>query len=417
MKFKKIILTITILFATQVTIFSQGNSSYTRIGLGDLNYSFSARKFAMGGLGVAVSDKNSLSEINPAAWNALNQTRVDFGFGYNGLFLSNNQNSAYSGNAEFNGFTLAFPISKDNGIGFALGMLPFTNVRYKVQQSYTLQQSTPQNYNITYEGNGGLSKLFFGSSYTLPFGVSIGATLDYYLGTINYTSTADFNNSSNISSSYLRTYRPNGLGSTFGLISPDLSSIFNSKSLTDLRLGFSANYVSNLNTDTILTSKSNVGIDTLGSGTVEINVPMRINAGISFTMNDSYLVTLDFASQAWHDYSFNNIKSSELRNSVKVSAGFEYQHKRVLGETFWEQFSLRAGLSYEQTPYIVNNKGIDEMSVSAGFSIPLGLENGLDVGLQYAIRGTKEANLMQEHRLRLDVGISLGEIWFLRRDN
>jgi len=88
----------------------------------------------------------------------------------------------------------------------------------------------------------------------------------------------------------------------------------------------------------------------------------------------------------------------------------------VLGSTFWEQIILRAGLSYEQTQYLIYGKGINQYSVSLGVSLPLSNENTLDFGLMYARRGTKELNLLQEDIIKLGIGFSLGELWFLRQD-
>jgi hypothetical protein len=81
-----------------------------------------------------------------------------------------------------------------------------------------------------------------------------------------------------------------------------------------------------------------------------------------------------------------------------------------------EQIILRGGLSYEELPYIVSGIGVNEYSVSGGFSIPLTLDNTLDIGIQYASRGSLENGLMKEDRIRLSVGISLGDIWFIRQE-
>jgi len=87
-----------------------------------------------------------------------------------------------------------------------------------------------------------------------------------------------------------------------------------------------------------------------------------------------------------------------------------------LGSTFWEQMVWRAGLSFEQTQYQINGTGINQYSVGGGFGLPMGSENSLDISIQYSTRGTTESNLLKEDRITLNLGFSLGEVWFIRQE-
>ncbi len=394
-------------------IYSQSSSPYSRIGIGDMLYAQSARKLGMGQLGSADAEKNFISFYNPAALYQLKRTRIEFNLNYHGSFLSGDNVSAYYAKAEFGGFSIAFPISERYGIGAAGGLIPYSNVSYDVESSSVTSISS---YTTAYKGKGGLSKLFIGSSYRLPFDLSIGATFDYYFGNIDYTSSITFSDQSNADAIYTNEYRPKGLGSTVGLLSPDLAAAFDMNGITNFRFGLSYNYISNLKTDTVLTSSTTLGTDTVTTGIVNMKIPGRISAGLSFVVNKKYLLTFDYAIQAWEKYTFNNKGSENLRNSSKISAGFEYTPQISLGTSFWEQIIWRAGLSFEQTQYLVNNEGINQYSVSGGFSLPLSTANTLDLGLQYAIRGANDPGLYKENILKAYLTISLGDIWFIREE-
>mgnify|MGYP000172735218 CR=1 FL=1 len=396
----------------QYSLFGQNSSSYSRFGIGDINYTFSAVRLGMGQLGVALEGKNTVDAINPAGWNNLMLTRIDFGFNYSGLFLSSNTSKTYYGKGVFNGFTFAFPISHQYGIGAAVGLIPYSNISYKVEQNFI--RKSVADYNVIYEGSGGLSKLFIGSSYRLPFGLNIGASFNYYFGTMKYNSIINFNSGNNNLAEYKTTYSPFGLGSTVGIISPDFSYVFKSKDITDFRIAFATDIIGNLRTDTILTSKSTAGLDTLGLGTVTMKIPLRINAGISLRIRNDYIFTVDYMYQPWKRYSFNNHFPGDLRNASKFSAGFQYMPQYSPDLSFLEQFSWRAGLSFEQTQYLVNGIGINQYSISGGFSLPLNFANSLDVGIQYSIRGSTQSGLYKENTIKMDVDISLGELWFIR---
>ncbi len=394
-------------------LFSQSSSVYSRFGIGDPVYSYSGRGVGLTKSGTSTAVPDFVSISNPASWYVLKKARFEAAVNYNGTFLKSKSESSYYGKAQFNGFTFGFPVSQKYGIGAVTGIVPFTNVSYKSVSKYTSPDPEVGSYSTTYEGQGGLSKLFLGSSYKLPFDLVIGASLDYYFGNLEYFSNITFDNQSNSNASYLRKYSPNGLGYSFGLISPDLSQIINIDNVSNFRVGASFINVSKLKTDTSFTSTSSLGTDTLGFNKVYMKIPYRLSAGLSFMLDNKYLLSLDYVYQPWSDYALNNINSPYLRNSNRFSAGFEYRPKADIESSFWEQIILRLGLSYEQTQYIINNQGINRFSVAGGFSLPLAAGNTIDIGIEYSIKGTNNDNLFKENNLRINFGISLGEIWFV----
>lgn len=411
-RFILILITLTI---SSSFIIAQTGSAYSRYGIGDLDFSYSAKMLSIGGIGSAQLDQSHIITTNPASWSALDRTRIEMGIGYTGLNLSNSVNNYFTSETEFKGFTFGFPVSSKYGIGVALGLIPYSTVSYKSVKNNTSTDPNVPDYSVTFEGKGGISKLFVGSSVGLPFGFIGGASFDYYFGNLRYFSEIEFiDNTTNLNTNYENNIRATGFGTSVGLISPNLASSFGITALSDLRFGLSANYMGDLNTDTLLTATSISLIDTLSNYNTKMSVPLRINGGISFEFSQSYKVNLDYSYQAWSDYKLNNIKNNNLRNAQRFSTGFEYTPKRVLGMSLWEQIVWRGGLSYEQTQYKFNDTGIDQFSVFGGFSFPMGVENSIDVGLQYAIRGTNDNNLLKENFVKIYLGISFGELWFLR---
>lgn len=411
MKLKLVVLYI--LLSANV-IFSQSSSPYTRYGVGDLKYSFSPRMQGIGQLGVSILDNSNISTINPASWSVLNRTRIEFALGYNGVNISNGEKSFYTAETEIDGFTFGFPVSNLYGISIAAGLVPYSRISYKTVQSYTSNDTLISDYSMSYEGKGGLSRLFIGSSYKLPLDLSVGATLDYYFGNLNYLSIINFTSQDNYSAEYELSYRPTGFGSTLGLVSPNFNKYLKFEFLTDLRFGGSLSYFSEFDTDTILTTKSSLLVDTLSESTVKMKIPTRINLGLSFIIDRNYLFTFDYSTQNFSDFEFAGENKSMLRKVNKFSTGFEFIPSQQLGMTFWERVSWRMGLSYEQTPYYFNNVGINQYSFYGGCTVPLGVDNRIDFAVQYAIRGTIENNLLKENFIKFNVGISFGELWFIR---
>lgn len=412
----KLLSTSVLLFMLLMPIAAQNSSVYSRYGIGDLEYGYSPKLIAIGDLGIAQLDQDHLLISNPAGWSAMAKTRIEFGFGYKGVLVSDANRSVYNSETDFKGFTFGFPVSRDLGIGVVTGLVPYSRVSYKAKENFESQTQIPA-YAVEYEGKGGLSRLFVGSSVYLPLGFSAGASLDYYFGNIDYISTINFENSEDfISTTYENLRRSTGFGGTFGTITPNLAKAFGLEFFNDLRFGLSYSFIGNLSTDTLFTSTSLFLVDTISVSNTEMKIPQRFNSGISFVFNDSYNVNLDFMYQPMSEFSFNNSSDINLRDVNKFSAGFEYKPKRSLGMTEWEQIIWRFGLSYEQTQYVFNGNGIDQFAAFAGFSYPLGLDNSIDLAVQYSKRGTTENNLLNENSIRVYLGLSFGELWFLRYD-
>lgn len=409
------LLTVFTIFISISLANAQNGSAYSRYGIGDINYGYSPKMLGIGDIGVTQLDPDHIITTNPASWAALFKTRLELSLGYKGVDVGDNFGNYFTSETEFKGFTFGFPVSRDNGIGVVAGLIPFSQVSYKAIKTFESNDVNMPSYQISYEGKGGISKMFLGSSVNLPFGFIGGATLDYYFGNLRYYSNLEFiNSTSNINTIFENNHRATGFGSTVGIITPDLSGLINLQSFSNIRLGLSVNYISDLDADTLLTATSLTLVDTFANNPTTMHIPLRINSGISFALGYSYRFNVDYVYQPWGKFTLGGLKDNNLRNAQRISAAFEYVPIRNAGMSVWEQIIWRGGLSFEETQYKFNGKGIDQFSVFGGFTFPLGVDNSLDLGIQYAMRGTKDNNLLQENFLKIYIGISFGELWFLR---
>jgi len=393
---------------------AQSSSPYSRYGIGDLKYSFSTRYQGLGQLGVSLQNKFHISTINPAAWSNFDRTKIEFALSYNSLFISDLKNKIFSAETEVEGVNFGFPISSDLGIGFAAGLIPFSRVSYQSKQNFSNPDSMFNNYDLILEGKGGLSRLFIGSSVKIPFDWSIGATLDYYFGNFKYLSAISFNNETNFPSEYNLLYNPSGIGTTLGILSPDLNTLLRIENLSNLKFGASLNVFSKFKTDSVVTSVSSVLLDTIAQYSDYMSLPTKFNFGLSFILKERYLFTFDYSSQNFSEYKIFSKTSDNLQNSYKLSTGFELQPLNELSSNFWERVLWRIGLSYEKTPYRFSGIGINQYSFFGGFSFPINPDNLIDISVQYSMRGTNEKNLIKEDFFKLNLSLVFNELWFLR---
>jgi len=412
---KNLILFCFLILAFTSIVIGQSNSVYTRAGIGDLEYGYSAKMIGIGNIGTTQLDPDHLMVTNPASWSVLSRTRIEFGIGYRGALISDNQQENYTSETEFKGVTFGIPVSREYGVGVVMGLVPYSRISYSAEKFYPTDDIIPA-YKLFYEGKGGLSKLFLGSSFFLPLGFAAGVTLDYYFGNQFYMSTINFDDPRYISTKYENTRRSTGFGTTLGLISSNLAREFRIGVISDLRIGLSYNYVGNLDTDSLFTQTSLFLVDSITNTKAEMKIPARITGGISFAIEDAYNFYLDFLFQPMSEYSFNGQPDVNLKDQSRYSLAFEYKPKKMIGMTTLEQIIWRFGLSYEQTQYTFTGRDINQYSVYGGLSYPLGIDNTIDFAVEYSNKGTIENNLLHENAIKIYLGLSFGELWFLRYD-
>jgi hypothetical protein len=413
MKKIKLFIMAALLITTEV--FSSGGSLYTRFGLGDVYYDFSARRMGMGGLGIALSDKDYLNYLNPAGLTDLRLVRFETGMFYVGDNMQDNSSSTYNANTFFSGFMFGIPLEHDLGITAIFGVVPVTNVNYAVSQQGT--DTNFSSHTLDYNGQGGISKIFLATSYKLPFGISLGISYDYYVGKIDYNSAITFASTTDFSdATFSKQYSYHGMGMTAGLISGDLSKILPFNGIKDFKIGMIYSSTVPLQCDSIISLTSSTETIETALGTSKVSLPYKFGIGAAFILQDNYQFTLDYLYQPFSQMTFGGVSFPYMQDYRKMSLGFEYRNQDVRATTFWDLVMLRGGLSYEKSQYIFNGTSINQISAYTGCSIPLGYDNSLDLAFQYGRRGTKDNDLLQENIFNFSISFSFGEIWFLRSE-
>lgn len=413
-----------VLVAGFISVQGQTNSFYSQFGYGEPEYSHTARRMGMGELGVTFEDRDFLTSLNPASWNQLRLTRLEVGVTYRGLYAQDKNNSNYFSKSGLSAFMFGIPIHRDYGISAIIGLVPYTTVAY---ESVLKNQTSGDNlYDVTFRGDGGLSKVFIGASYRLPLDIKIGASFDYYFGNLNYFTEVNYANALAVSSQYKDKVSGKFVGGTFGIITPSLDSLMGfSSSFRNLKLGFTANFVSDFNIDIISTRLVDTYLDTTDYATQLGKIPLRMIFGLGFNLGKSYQFSLDYLMQGWTSFGsdqtasgivhWSSNKNLKVEKVNKLSFGMEYREDPD-GTKFEELVIWRMGLGYENLPFSLNGEKISQFSVSGGVSVPLGRDNTVDLAIQYVNRGTTENSLVKENIFKVGVGLSFGELWFVRQD-
>jgi hypothetical protein len=396
-------------------ILASGGSPYSRYGIGDIYHYSSALQLSTGGIGVSLNSQKHLNFSNPASIFKLSNTKFNASLTSNTTILDDGSENAIYSQVRFTGFNIGFPIKEDLGMAFMLGLKPYSIVNYSIIDKINV--GTDDEAEEAFEGSGGFSKIYFGMSYLLPFDIAIGATFDYYTGNVKYQSSYnDLASSGFINSQFTNDYKYKGLGATIGLLTPDLSEYLGIEGITDLRLGAVYEMSGPINTDTSIVVLTSIGENTFESDRFHTEIPGKFDLGINFIINNNYLLVLDYIYQPWSKFEHNGLNSKDLRDLSRYSIGIEIGDQTKRFATFWELIKLRGGLSYEQSQYQIRGTGIDQIGFHLGISFPLGLENTIDIGAMYGMRGTTDSNLLKENIIKASVSLNFGELWFVRRE-
>ncbi|MCX7877100.1 MAG: hypothetical protein N2510_00500 [Ignavibacteria bacterium] len=412
---KKLIFINLVLFIASSSVISQtdknGGSLYSIFGIGDLNYTSSARTESMGILGISLYG-DYVNTLNPATWTRIQSTLFSTKFNLENIRSAQGDRKAERTYANFEGFNLSVPLNKGNGWILSLGMNSYSNVNYDTRFRASLEG---ENYTQTYSGNGGLNRLNVGFSYIIFRYFSFGAQFNYGFGNINKSLDIDFDNAALFDTRNISSNTLSGFYFNTGIIFHGFGKIFNSKKLDNLTLGLVFSSPAKLNSK--ITSRYNRSvnnIDTIESAEGKIEVPMGFGIGISNTFSGKLTVAADLWIQQWDKYLYYGNHPEEIKDNFRAGIGIEYTPSSRYDESFIKKISYRLGATYIQDYLKIKGENINQISVSAGLSLPISKYNSLDVFIKYGIRGKNENGLIKDNVVKFGASVKLGELWFLQ---
>ena len=264
----------------------------------------------------------------------------------------------------------------------------------------------------TYYGNGGIYQPYIGLAWK-PFSwISAGVTGSYIYGDITHDVTGSFSNSTVISNSYsanIKSYKVD-----FGL-----QFIAKMAPKHTLTLGTTYSLGHDMHV-TATQTKSNSGESTTTEIPNGFKLPHTYGAGFFYSYNNQWGFGADYTLEQWNGSTFFGKETGVGTDRSKISIGAEYSPAE-LSRNLFKMMSYRAGVHYAQ-PYteIGGKKGCNEYGISAGVSIPFFNKNNnyshatLHISGQYIHMQPMSAGMITENYLRLNIGITFNENWFMK---
>jgi hypothetical protein len=411
-KLKSLVAVFCIVFSITASAQLGTSSPYSRFGLGDLQGNVFPEYNALGGGVTALSSSNSVNPSNPASYTSFRANSFLFSTGglHKTTRIQNLTDKQIANNSAFSHLTIAFPISRE--LGASVGMLPYSNIGYTLNA-----RDNDVNADMIYSGDGGLSKIYFGGAYEPFKGFSVGVNASYLFGGLNRRKKLNYVDDSYLDARSNSSINLKGYYYELGLMYK--KELANEKQVT---FGLTANNNSSIRakqTNIVETiSGANEIIKDTALSSVEwgdINLPQYISAGLSYRDGEKWLLIADYSMQNWADYALL-AESDGLSNSMRLSGGMQYTPEFNSVTKYYKRMQYRLGAAYSNTPLMLNDTQLKEMSVSFGFGIPVRKSRTkYDVSLTLGQRGTTDNNLLKEQFIKFGLSVSYDGIWFVKR--
>ncbi|WP_196893382.1 OmpP1/FadL family transporter [Aureivirga marina] len=386
-------------------IFAQTNkftsSPYSIFGLGVFNESNFGKINTLGKSAIAIPSSDFINSSNPAAFSSFNENSFLFTIGMKSQTetLEQNANSEKRINATFSGIALAFPISKNSGLGISL--TPYTNVGYLFKDVEFEIEGSQETYLADIEGSGGLNNFQVNYGYKLMENLRIGISASYYFGKITDLET-NYINRERLVIEIQNYYR--GIQFKNG-IQYDVNNTFS--------LGATVTFPTKLNGE----QKRYIAV--LGEEAIETNddveafkLPFEVGIGFYKKLSPKVALNLDYRRSFWKSTN-QHASFGDFVDQDNFGLGMEFIPKKN-GITYSQRIQYRFGLNYDTGNVLVNKDRVKNYSVNLGLGLPLNKRTSslIDINYSYGRKGELSNDLIQENYHMLNLSLDLEGFWF-----
>lgn len=383
------------------------NSIYSAYGIGDLETRDYSRNFGLGSTGIGRRNSGYLNELNPASYSALPTQNFMFDASLKGQYLSYSGSNISQTATDLNFKRLALGFKAARWWGIGAGITPFSTVDYKLLNNQFIT-GTGNPITATTTGTGGLNRAYISNGFQLNKHFSVGVSTGFLFGPINVSQTVGSDSLATQHNRY--TFKPNFTA----------GAQYVTKLSKDWQLGLGATYrfetkmklQQNLN----IVNQDNTPYYTEQLAPGYFTLPAEFGGGISLT-NNTITWVADYRRQQWNGLGDKGL-NYYYKDGQRFSTGVEYAINKQYYNRPIEGLILQAGFSYNESPLVIKNTVIKDISGTLGLSLPSKTgQLRYYVGIEAGQRGTTANGLIKENYVNAVFNFSLRDIWFLKRLN
>jgi long-subunit fatty acid transport protein len=411
---KKIIVSLCLLISFTALAQEGTSSAYSFYGIGDIRFKGTVDTRAMGGISV-FPDSIHINIQNPAQLASLKYTTFGVAGTYNTTNYKTETQEQRSKRTTLDYFAVGIPAGK---LGFAIALYPYSSVGYKIQNISS--GATP--VFSRYGGVGGVNRVFAGAGYQLTKKINIGVDIQYNFGTIETTSLR-FINTVQYGTREKNNSNLQGLNADFGMTYQTKlkgnRSFFSSLTYTPqsemkLNNARSIEIIQFLNSGAVGVIES----EDINVEDTNIKIPSKLTFGTGYGRVKNWLIggEISLIENSVMSNRFNDIDDAYFENTVRYNIGGYFIPNYNSYSNYFKRVTYRAGLRYENTGLVIQNKSITDFAGTFGLGLPInGTFSNINIAVEIGKRGTKYNNLVEENYINFVIGLSFNDKWFEKR--
>ncbi len=394
-------------------------SPYSYFGIGDLKSGSTIENQMMGGLSL-YTDSIHLTLKNPAGYGKLRLTTYTMGVSHKEISLNSftEQEKTSVTNVEY--LAIGFPLTPKMALG--MGLRPFSAVGYDVLQN-TVDPSGNDVTNL-YSGSGGINQAFISVGYEVAKNVNIGASMNFNFGTLESEKIQRIDGVQ-FGTRETQESKINGFDFVYGLTyTPTIKNKYTL--YTSAVVNTQVNLLSeNIQTFGSFSQTSGATIEQIeidlqaqGLRNTELKIPTVTTLGLGFGEEKKWFLGAEYSFQqlSTFDNRFLEIENQEYRDASSYALGGHYIPDYASFGSYFKRVTYRAGIRYDMSGIVVNEKEIENLGITFGLGLPLGGSfSNLNLGFEWGKRGTTAAALIEEKYFRVNIGLSFNDRWFQKR--
>ncbi|MBP5318959.1 MAG: hypothetical protein J6Y77_06125 [Paludibacteraceae bacterium] len=386
-------------------------SPYSRYGYGILESASMGGAQAMGGLGYGLYSGKYINQMNPAAYSAVDSLTFMMELGVSGgvqtLTVGQARSNQFNGSLDYVAFQ--FPLAKWAGMSF--GLSPYSSVGYEYSTSErqaVYRQNDSVRVQQAFDGEGGLSQVDLGVSFDIADRLALGVNARYFFGKIAHSRTVTFPDEVlYVNTDQTTRFNVNAFACDLGV---QYHQPIAQKDQLTLGLAYAFKLPMKVTGQT-----TTITNDTLYSEPVgQCDFPQTIGVGASYHWRERVLLGVDVS---WQQFSAARYlgQTQVLRDRIAVAFGGEYVH-HYGSKKYHENMRFRLGANYAGSYVDVRQSPYREFAVTMGVGFPIpNSRTILNFRFEYGRRATLVAGDLSEDRFEFGLGVSLNEMWFMKR--
>ena len=403
-------------------VFSQTNtgSPYSLNELGEINFLGNVSSLSMGGVDSAI-DSIEFNINNPSSLAKLKTTNYLIGTFYKSTGISNSVSTDNINTANINYIAIGIPTKR---FGFGFGVLPYSSVGFNLQTSedYNTENSISSRL---FGAEGNINRAFV--SIGVPFlkYFSLGATANYNFGKFNYEK---FNLIENVNYGIFSNSSSKITGFTYNFSSNVSIPLKNDLKLNLVYSFYPEGDLNSFNIESLYTSNnSSISLESLGDFVdVDLNsrglentklpVPKKYVYSLGLEKKNSWFLGMQYESKLSSNFKndFLDTQNVSYRDADSFSFGGYFIPDSSSLISYWKRVKYRFGIKNEKKSIIVNNLPINQFSLNLGLGLPVAGLSKANLGLEIGRIGN-DNNLIKENYFALRLGLSLNDVWFIKR--